>query len=300
MKIPIVFIHTGFQEYIVTAIKQAKSYNDARDVILIGDDSNDKLKNIVKHYHLEKYSCSAEELGKHFKNFSTNSFDYEFFCFKRWFILLDFMRERQMEWVFAADTDVMIYADVNSFFSRFIETTGHQAAFCFPQQQHDDMRWVASAHTSYISYSFLKNFCQFVLEVYKSNIEVLLPKIKHHQENEITGGVNDMTFFYLYLREINGRYVNLLENIGGRIFNVNVGINTTEHEIGIDTIKWHKNMITGKKEPCSIAASCSMVYFDTLHLHGGSKFYMQRYYTGYWDREIIKREVKRLLKRIIG
>lgn len=297
--IPIVFIHKGYQDYLKIALTQAKSFNKFAELILIGDESNARLNKICKHYNYEKYSQESYRFEKYFLHYSTtNTYEYEFFCVKRWFILLSFMKAQKLQWVFVADTDVLIYCSINSFFSKYIKGSGFNSAFCIPEQKHSKLRWVASGHTAFISIEFLSEFCNYVYDIYKFRFEILTPKIDYHKEKNIPGGITDMTFFYLYNHEISNNTLNLLSNLNGFIFNKNVGMGTTENEIGIDAIKWKRKLPDILNKPYTKNTKGDQIFYGTLHMHGGSKYFMEKFYSGYWFKETYKRKIVKVFNMI--
>jgi hypothetical protein len=277
-EIPIVFIHTGYQEYLKIALWQAKSFNPTTEIILIGDESNLRLNKICKHFYCEEFSAEAIPFENHFVHFSTNSYAYEIFCIKRWFLLLTFMKSKNLKWVFAADTDVLIYSSIKSFFNENIKSKDFEAAFCIPKQEYCEMRWVASPHTSFISITFLIKFCNYILDIYKTNLNVLMPKIENHKKESMPGGINDMTFFYLYFYNLDQNVLNLLIQRNNKIFNINVGMKSNKNEIGFDSISWKKKIFF-KKRPYFKNSEGQQVFFETLHMHGGSKNLMGKFYT---------------------
>lgn len=296
-KIPIVFIHKGFQEYVRVALHQAKSYNLSTDIILIGDEDNSHLSKICKHYTCEEFENETKKFDLCFKHFSTtNSFAYEYFCLQRWFILLEFMKVKKLNWVFSADTDVLIYGSVNVFFNRHLKSNNYEAAFCIPNQLYSELKWVASGHTCFISQDFLEKFCSFILNIYESNINILTPKIDYHIKKNNAGGISDMTFFYLYYYQFNKNILNLLENFGGKIYNSNVGIGNN-NEISIDKIFWKRNLYFQKK-PCYNNLSKGVIIYESLHLHGGSKFYIKKFYSGFWFGYNYKKKFNNLMNKV--
>ena len=86
--VPVVFIHKGNSHYLQHSLWQAKQYNER--VILIGDHSNSGYSG-VEHYNMNDYSEEAAYFAKIYKHIGGTSYNYELFCFQRWFILKSFI-----------------------------------------------------------------------------------------------------------------------------------------------------------------------------------------------------------------
>lgn len=110
--LPIVFIHLFNSNYLPFTLGQAKAMNLQSPVILIGDDTNNILP-FATHVHMNRYCKQAIEFQKIYKHISPNGFVYEQFCFIRWFILRDFMLTHGLQHILHADSDVLLYVDVN-------------------------------------------------------------------------------------------------------------------------------------------------------------------------------------------
>jgi hypothetical protein len=196
--IPIVFIHSGNNDYLQLAVKQAKFFNPVSEVFLLGDLSNQVLRNECSHVLMNRFAGGLVKLKDVYRHSSTNSYEFELNCFARWFILRDFMRENKIAWVCHLDSDFMLYSSVQEYFNSNIEGSNKEAALCIPFQEHDKMRWTASGHVAFVSLIFLEKFCKFVIDVYETNISLLAEKIDYHKKNNVPGGICDMTLLYLY------------------------------------------------------------------------------------------------------
>ena len=112
MSIPIIFTHTNNSLYLQLALLRAKK-SCKENVCLIGDNSN--AASFVRHFNLSDYDKSSLclEFEKHYKHYSPNPYNYEFFCYKRWFVALDFLQKNNLSECFCVDSDVLIYDDLN-------------------------------------------------------------------------------------------------------------------------------------------------------------------------------------------
>lgn len=112
MSLPIVFIHKGYSDYMEYSLRQAKYSNPDSELILLGDEANDRF-DFITHVNMKNYSSSANDFAKFYKHYSTNPYHYELFCIQRWFILNEYMNEKNIDKCFVCDTDVMIYSNID-------------------------------------------------------------------------------------------------------------------------------------------------------------------------------------------
>ena len=75
MSFPIVFIHTGYSDYMEYSLRQAKHTNPDTEIILLGDDVNDRFP-FVTHVNIKDYFNGASEFAKIYKHYSTNPYSY--------------------------------------------------------------------------------------------------------------------------------------------------------------------------------------------------------------------------------
>ena len=141
---------------------QAKEFNDR--VILIGDTSNQVQKN-CEHYIIDDYSRGSCDFAKIYQHKSTNPYEYELFCYQRWFVLKEFMETNDLNRVFYCDSDVMLYCNVEEEFKNYSPENfliGYWGA-------------AGSGHSSYFSLTQIQNFCNYMtffyehFDLYKNN-----------------------------------------------------------------------------------------------------------------------------------
>jgi len=52
------------------------------------------------------------EFSNVYKHLSTNDYNFELMCFNRWFILLNYMKAKNINMCFHIDSDVLLFSDV--------------------------------------------------------------------------------------------------------------------------------------------------------------------------------------------
>ena len=273
MKIPIIFIHLNDVRVLHKTIPQAIKHNN--DVFVIGDApvENYCRDHGVNFSNYEDFCSSAfHEFDSNYIHMSSNTPWIEKFCFLRWFILDEYVRQKELETIFYCDSDVMIYCDVTEEwekYNQFDATLVHRSC----------------GATSYFTKTGINNFCNYTQEIYKNTssykFDDLLFKYKNHQKNNVDGGVCDMTLldrFHYDDAHLGGpaRIGEMTHVIDDSVFdhniNVDEGIYDYDEAIGIKNIQfdngipfcYHKNL---KRK----------VKFNSLHFQGKAKNILYEY-----------------------
>lgn len=263
--IPVIFIHQGYQSYLNYTTKQAVKNNF---VHFIGDQNPGEHVSFFQIQNYVKYTNRFEQI---FENLSTNNYNYELFCFLRWFILKEHMEINNLDVVFYVDSDVMLYCDVNEEYEKFSQydlTLLHRTA----------------AISSYFTKTGLDNFCKFLIETFENKTSYNYKKISSHyyirKEFGLPGGVCDMTYFdfFHYMDDGGGGPGKV-----GEMMNI-INDSTYDHNINVEDqyFDW-----SGMKN-VKIIDGFPYVYnhklkkdikFNSLHFQGGAKFSIPKFYT---------------------
>jgi hypothetical protein len=289
MKIPLIFIHQGYSDYLNYTLRQAHFSNPDADIILIGDEFNDKF-DFVKHYRIEDYQGDADSFAEIYTHMSFNSYEFELICFKRWFILEDFMRCRHLQAAFVFDTDVMIYSDLTAIAEHLLDSRDNGFAVTGELS--------LSPHVIFWQIDSLSSFNQFLLDSYgmPEVMEKYQQKWTHHVSNNLAGGICDMTALFLFNNQADHvQYQNLLKIEDDAVFdhNINEAGNLIDNEFvkarGQKKIIWHND------QPYGIRKSDNReIRFHALHLQGHAKLLLNQYYRGpdFAERKKITRRNK--------
>lgn len=206
MEIPIVLIHKNDHPCLEYSIRAATQHHS--DITLITD-IKWKYDNAVKTVDIDLYACeNTIQFSKVYQHFSSNNQDFEFICIERWFILLEHMKRNKLTELIYIDSDVIIYENLSEIILKHYKH--YEICLSIYDQKYEDMRWVASGGHMYTTYKALEAFCQFILDTYTNNIKKLLLKWNWHLDNKIKGGINDMTFIYLFQHQTDFKIGNLL------------------------------------------------------------------------------------------
>jgi hypothetical protein len=259
--IPVILIHKNFQEYLKYSIQQSSKNNQ---VILLGNTDPKLLLPNFKFINYEHYTEEIKRFADKYQHLSTNSYDYELFCYQRWFILKNFMIDQKLEIVFYIDSDVLLFSNVEEEWAKFIQydmTLLHRTA----------------AISSFITLRGLENFCNMLEYIYTNKNGYHFKKIESHykirQEFGLSGGVCDMTLleYFHYNSEFGGG--------PGRVGEMMTIIENSTYDHNINVADQDFKMKSGRKDIKIIDKKPYVfneklkrdVKFNTLHFQGGSK-----------------------------
>ncbi|OHD15202.1 MAG: hypothetical protein A2086_11735 [Spirochaetes bacterium GWD1_27_9] len=301
MAIPIIFVHKSNSDYLKYTLSQAKYFNPESPIILIGDDTNDKYK-FVKHYNINDYFESANDFASIYKHLSFNEYNYELFCFQRWFIIKDFIIKNNIDDFLYLDSDVLLFCNINK---EFVKYKSYDFTIC---------KELSPPYTYFSSKDKLINFCEYIKSLYTDEKmhERLLKKFKKHQDEKLSGGVCDMTAFYEYNKDFSENVFDLNKEIDGSIFDNNFNFSEgfeIDKKFNVKKIYWKRRIPYGKRK-----VDNKLIKFNGLHCQGGSKNFTYIFYRGdfyffnylkvklrnfyYEAKEKIK--IKTVIKNILG
>jgi hypothetical protein len=188
----IIFIHKGWSNYLYYSLSQSRAYNPDVNIYLIGDRKTNKFNRIVEHVDYKNHSKSANEFKRYYKHLSSQPYSLELFCFQRWFIINEFVREKNISKWFAVDSDVMIFCEVEKEMKKFSDY---------------DLMLISekSAGHSIWTKDILDEFCCFLMSAYRDknkNYERMVDHYQYLQDRGMKGGVCDMTAIGLFVQEV--------------------------------------------------------------------------------------------------
>jgi len=289
----IIFIHKGNPSFLRYSLRQAKIFNPKAIIHLIGDESNNTY-DYTEHHNIQDHDKDAIDFKRYYKHFSTNTYDFELFCFQRWFILKDFLISNKIEKFFHADSDVMVYFDIEEEFKKFKEFDFTLSAGI-------------SGHCSFWNNAYsLENFCQFIKNMYTGMDDENYNKMVDHyrtlQSKCLPGGVCDMTAFRLYRLNKHAKIGETTDIINKSTYddNFNVPMNGRllyEMRYGVKKIKWINTIPYG-----SVVENKDKIKFNVLHCQGNAKNYISRIYKHKQPitmHKFLLNKIKMLLKIIV-
>ena len=270
MAAPIVFIHRGNSFYLPFTLGQARFRSGGNPLVLLGDVSNAGLggKNGVQHELQDAYKQSRAEFEAAYVHLSMGAFEFERFCFYRWFLLRDYLVANGLEAVWYLDSDVMLYTELAEE-ETWIEQ--HDAAYC-----HAGVPAVV-----YMKAATLNKFCDFILDLYATRLPYLQNCFDHYKATNpgiSWGGITDMHAFWLFAQEERGDVADISVVQNGAVFDQDMhqaqGFVMDESR-GEKLIRWQG------KQPYFVGAQNKLVTrANSLHCASGAKDIIHRYYTG--------------------
>lgn len=263
--IPVVFLENvlvaghgdGVPNWFLQAMHQAKDYGN--EVVWLGNSegADVQLTDLVTPESTLFYSS--------YVHLSTNHKPFELFCMGRWFFVLEYMKRNGLQFVFHADSDVLLYCNVAT------EWSDHWRGYDFT------LSVGTSAHASYITQGALQEFCEMISAAYRhqegDGFYAARRVYDSMQQQRLPGGISDMYWWKQFAgRKLEeGRAVGeMTAVVGGKTFdhNINVSDGYLMND-GIKLMLWMGGQPTGVRE--DVQGSAANVEFNALHFQGGAK-----------------------------
>ena len=116
---PIIFIHFGDRDYLPLTLSCARKFNPEAPIYLLGDDANEKYKDIITHDYYSRYEpdefLKFKKKFRYISNMSDKPFfqKMRFFCISRWFRIYEFMQQKGIDQAWYFDSDTFICQDLS-------------------------------------------------------------------------------------------------------------------------------------------------------------------------------------------
>lgn len=276
--IPIVYIHKGGAGYVQDVVHQAEKICGAPGVFLIGDEFNQSFcRNWFSMY--EYPSELYDQLLKVYVHKSYTREEYEKFCFQRYYLLYEFMKQKGMKEAYLCDSDLLIYEDLTS-----LPMASYDAAFScckYPVYYGE----CASPHCSYWKLEQLYDFLLFVIDIYTNHMELVHKVYQYHFDHKVlwVSAICDMVWLTAWKQEKvrqGLRFLNMNEGMQlgqERVVwehNLSVSDNAVRHEYRYQRSLHKKKVRFTQKKPYLILINGRKVRTLTLHCQGGKKKYI--------------------------
>lgn len=232
-KIPVVMVHRGYKPYVKYSVNLSSKNNfvyliGSKDLKFLGDNNKN-----VEFIDIDNYALKKEilEFKNNFKNYSTYTFDFAWYCFERIFIIEEFLREKQLSKTFHIDSDNVVFIDINSI--KFEKNTAYHIS-----QFQDNLSMNASVHSGLLDLDFCTAYKKLFNDIYvnKSKFELIEEKYQHHIKNNLKGGVIDMTLYFLLQKLKLVKVQNLMRPVVDNSGNKNIFINNINLSEGFESL----------------------------------------------------------------
>lgn len=280
-------IHHGSQDYLKVAAHFVKKFGNR--AVLIGNDPT--TGHICDQYFDDSQIDLPDyaEFERKYPHMSSATREFELLCFKRYFYLYVIAKAQDLDHFWMIDSDLVLLHDL----AKLVKNSLLQdslAAFSTPYQ--DEMTLASSPHCSYWTLQGLEKFIQFLGQMYEGETRNLLDKkYAHHLENNVPGGICDMTALYLWQKN-NGQVFNLADAHlhGLPLFDNNLNHDGNLHAKEFEMIKRvHLKKVSGTF-PNFFAHNTitkSITPLACLHFQGKAKVYMKLFMheesISYWN-----------------
>lgn len=259
--IPVIIIHQGYSSYLNYTITKASELNF---VYYIGDVNPNINVSNYEFININTVSEGTNQFRSVYEHLNTTPYEYELFCYNRWFILKNFMLQRKLDVVFYIDSDVLIFVDVNKEWEKY-------------NQYEMTLLHRTAAISSFITMNGIENFCRLINKIYSNKNDYPFMKIKSHfevrQRCGLPGGVCDMTLLdYFHYSGSDGggpgRIGEMMQIIGESTYDHNINDKDQDFrfENGIKSIE-----IKNKKPYVFNEKLNKFILFNSIHFQGGAK-----------------------------
>lgn len=265
--IPVVYIHSGAQNYLRCAIESARKLNS--EVVLLGNEANKSFSN--QWFDMDELAGERyEAFKKTYVHMSTNPYEFELVCFKRYFSLLAYMEREKVERCVMVDSDILTYCSYDDI--ECFRKYDFVASIPLNQNEFD---WCVGPQVLGITYEALKDLVTYIEVMYTQHLNVLEQKYDYHRNEHIKGGICDMSILYLWAKDSQYTVFNLLKH---DVLYFDNSIQSKEERNGLTT-KMNKilgikkiNCVDGRLSVQMENGSC--IPAATLHFQGSAKAIM--------------------------
>mgnify|MGYP001273889018 CR=1 FL=1 len=276
--IPCVIVHRGFKPYLKFNLEITSKNNK---VFLIGDESVSNLASIsdnIEFVNIKEYETRKRivDFKKNFVNYNTQPQHIEWMNFERVFIIHDFLLERNYKQIFHLDSDNVLLKNINDF-KLYITN-----AYCIPSFQ-ENYRMDSSIHCGLLDEKFFIEFENLYSDLYitKNKFHLIEKKISYHKQNNIRGGITDMTLYFLLqnLEKINPQ--NLMKPFKSKIGEEFVFINNfnlAEGFYDFNNFEMRRKKIKlYNGNSVNDLINLKKIKIGNIHFQGTSKKYLNRF-----------------------
>ena len=199
-----------------------------------------------------------------YKHMCYNNETFERLCFIRFYKILEYVKANNIDKFLYCDSDAVFLKVLD--FEKILED--EKCVACRPKEQNK-FEDVTGAHFSIWTKDGLEDFCNYIIDVYTNNIDILTPKWDWHVKTKTGGGICDMTLMYHWYKGKKNLY-----EVAGGTFDRGIGMpqnniaDEFEMKGDIKRLRNIDNQIFGTNYNDEI------VEFFGLHFQGDKKNYM--------------------------
>lgn len=276
--IPVIFVHTGNQDYLKCAIESASKYGNS--VHLLGNQTNRYMSS--NWYNIEKlHSELFDQFKKRYIHMSTNTYEFELMCFKRYFLVYEYVKIINADRFIMLDSDILTYVNYGE-----VLPLSEEDCACSWLGDQSNYKWAACPCVFASTHAALKDFLEFLLNAYvdKNILKKLKEKNDNHKLKNIPGGICDMTLLYLWIEQVINsnkykvRNTSIIRNDSVFDHNIQSSDGYEKSEFLYDQILRMKKIIYKDNKPFFVCKDGKHIRAYTLHFLGGAKTTMKAFY----------------------
>jgi hypothetical protein len=233
--------------------------------------------NFVGLHEIRGYEKISEQFLSNYVHLSTHSYEFETACFLRYFAHQCFMDKLKIDKAFLFDTDVWPAKSLSNY---------NSAKLSIFSPNHTPSKTI-SAHSSFLNYSDLYDFNNYLLnEFYQNNIEELKKLFNHMKELNSAGGVSDMLALGMFLQESNNtiKWNDSNKFSFGNSF-LNHTFSTLYLDFNISKESWF--LIVRKRDYFIVRSKRITRFYSTMHFQGNDKYlilWLEKFFLLYGNR----------------
>lgn len=229
-ELPIMIFHQGNQRYVKDVIRQAEKWN--QQVWLLGDVTN---RSYAKHW-ADSTQIQSELFHRFLQcyvHMSTRSYQAEMFCFESHFKYYEFAKSKGWKKFLTLDSDVLVYQHFDT-----EEYAGCDAAFGWNEKQ-GQYGWAGNPYVAFWTIEAMEDFLQYCIWIYNNAPERLSEKWHFHQQQQVPGGICDMTLFWLWKADTDYKISNNTCVQNGTVYDQNIGSPDNFHQEEYQMSRWY-------------------------------------------------------------
>lgn len=278
---PIIFLHYGRAEYLVRVVRQARASSPHTPILFLGDETSVPLVRPYAECHdIAQYSAGAAQFLKSYVHLSSNPAQFTCRNIMRWFVLRDFCRSRGIASIFHVDSDVLLFAPVESILARFNRAFG---AFDVALSLAGESYSTCGHASLWLDLGRLAEFCAMVEAIYTlANPAAFLELVAFHHLPVDSGVVNvgrvdDMKLLDMFVRQTAARVVDSNSILEGVMLDHNVNLpkqvgHRFEMADGIKRIVWRDDA-----PHAVVADGGGLIRLAALHCQGRAKRHIRAF-----------------------
>jgi hypothetical protein len=254
-EVTIVLTHRGYSWYLPYTLRRARASNPHARIILITDQKSVLLSRFAELVSLKDHLQEAEAFASLYKHLSPNPYDFELFCFQRWFLLNSVAKKHGIGRCFYLDSDVLLFSDLSQ-----IEKHYRAVQMTVNYEQGPYSCFINSR-------AVLSAFCDFMMILFRDHHVQMAADYRSWQEAGSNGGISDMHAMKHFIKAQGIKVSDTSEIVNDSTFD------TVIHEAnGYATTNGRKIVQWENGHPYVLhLALQKKILFHTFHMQGSSK-----------------------------